>query len=73
MIFWMTNPSHGVMPAYGAGECDKLVTLGWALLNYGPSPDLPPKVKPAEVECKLVESLDPPVERRKPGRPAKVK
>lgn len=64
MIFWMTNPSHGVMPAYGAGECDKLVTLGWALLNYGPSPDLPPKATPAPAD-----EGEP---KRKPGRPKKA-
>ena len=82
MIFWMTNPDHGTTAAYDTGERDRLVTLGWSLLNYGDSPNLPPKVKPtpAEAECKaaLAESIrldPPPVEapKRKPGRPAKAK
>ena len=83
MIYWMTNPDHGTMPVYSVGEKERTEKLGWALLNYGPSPDYASK---AEKECKaaLEESmrLDPPPVvdaaldapiKRKPGRPAKAK
>ena len=69
MIYWMTNPAHGTMPAYGTGEKESAEKLGWTLLNYGPSPERPPKAAPV-VAAVLPDDGEP---KRRPGRPAKVK
>jgi hypothetical protein len=43
MPYWLTNPDHGTMPVYDAGDVERHKKMGWTLLNVGESPNLPPK------------------------------
>lgn len=72
MPYWMTNPSHGVMPCYDLGEVERNKVHGWTLLNEGPAP-VYPKAEPTgmEITHKWVTSNE--AARKKPGPKPKAK
>jgi len=70
MPYWLTNPAHGVMPAYDMGEVERNKLHGWTLLNVGESPVFP--VEEVSGEENPVERPAEEPQKRKPGRPRKV-